>query len=153
MLETIREIIQEITCEWSFDKIVTATFKIVKRCGKSFIELFQKASKVTGIGNRAEQVRMAILKKLPNVKDCKDVTTRHLAEIKSLDLSDSSIASLQADDFSGLISLERLDLSGNKLKKLPERVFANLSSLKELNLSGKRVEWIAIGSVRQPRPR
>ena len=88
-----------------------------------------------GICNRTEQVRMAILERFPNIKDCKDVTTQHLAQIGDLDLSRSSIASLQVDDFAGLTSLTKLNLSDNQLRVLPPGIFSGLS-LKELLLDG-----------------
>ena len=38
-----------------------------------------------GISNRTEQVRTAILNKLPNIKNYEDVTTQHLAQIKEFE--------------------------------------------------------------------
>ena len=92
------------------------------------------ASFAPGICGRTEQVRAAIRAKLGN-KACSLVTDLDLASISDeLDLSDQSIASLQASDFSGLSSLTRLYLHTNALTSLPEGVFSGLSSLENLYL-------------------
>ena len=65
---------------------------------------------------------------------CRNVTPQHLARVKTVDLSGLRIASLQAGDFSGLVSLEVLYLSNNNLVDLPEGIFQELGKLKQLSL-------------------
>ena len=92
-----------------------------------------------GICDRTPQVQTAILAAVPGISTCDEVTQAHLKAITSLDLNDKSITSLQADDFSGLSSLEALYLGDNQLTSLPEKLFAGLSSLKDLYLHTNRL--------------
>ena len=66
---------------------------------------------------------------------CAEVTTTHLARVRSLWLGSTTITALQVHDFSGLISLESIVLSGNRLlTALPEGIFHGLSNLEDLFL-------------------
>ena len=90
---------------------------------------------VQTICDRTEQVRDAILAKLPDIGDCSVVTDVELRGITELRLSDQNISALNAGDFGGLSGLETLELDGNELNSLPEDVFDGLSNLEKLNLS------------------
>ena len=62
----------------------------------------------TGVCDRTEQVRDAIVAAVPEVTDCADVTDTHLAAIARLNLRSDSIMALAAGDFAGLTSLKWL---------------------------------------------
>ena len=90
-----------------------------------------------GICDRTQQVRDAILAKLPDVNDCSAVTADDLSSIAGrLGFSRTNIAALQGVDFHGLSSLEYLNISHNELSALPDGVFDGLSSLADLRLYG-----------------
>ena len=90
------------------------------------------------ICSRTSQVRDAIVD-AAGVSACGDVTEDHLAAITRLSLSDESISTLKADDFSGLSALEELYLSDNNITSLPATVFSNLSGLEHLDLEYARL--------------
>ena len=85
--------------------------------------------------DRTPQVRDAIVALVP-VSDCADVTNIHLAGIGVLDLSRSSIVTLQEGDFAGLANLYNLALNDNNLMALPGGVFSGLTALDFLLLDG-----------------
>ena len=90
----------------------------------------------SGICDRTEQVRDAILARLDNVSDCADVTAADLSGITGfLGFSSNEALTLKSGDFAGLDNLETLYLDGNQLSALPEDVFAGLGSLEELWLN------------------
>ena len=90
---------------------------------------------VSGICDRTPAVRTAILGKIAGVTDCASVTSEHLSRIQGiLTLSDQSLSSLQANDFSGLSSLQHLDFTDNSLSSLDTNIFDGLSSLQKLYL-------------------
>ena len=94
---------------------------------------------VPGICGHTAQVRTAIRAKLGN-KACRLVTPTDLAGISgTLSINSESVASLQADDFSGLTSLEGLELRGNQLASLPISIFSDLDSLTSLDLGGNSI--------------
>ena len=96
-----------------------------------------------GICGRTAQVRTAIKAKLGN-KACGLVTDTDLAGISGiLSLNSESIASLQADDFSGLTSLEGLELRGNTLTSLPTGILSDLDSLTSLDLGGNQLASVS----------
>ena len=95
----------------------------------------------TGICDRTEEVRTAILRKLPDVSDCGDVTDSHLAGITGeLSVSYNSISALKTGDFRGLSGLEQLAINRLGLEELPEDIFDGLSSLWRLSLSWNDLE-------------
>ena len=97
----------------------------------------QAEAQTTGICGRTQQVRDAILARIPGVSNCADVTAAHLAAIDgTLALIFKNITALSAEDFDGLTALEQLRLNENPLTELPADVFDNLTSLTELGLAG-----------------
>ena len=82
--------------------------------------------------NRTPQVRDAIVSAAG--LDCAAISEFDLLEVLSLDLRHQQIASLEADDFSGLSKLNELRLFGNPLGTLPDLVFQDLVRLRILNL-------------------
>ena len=93
---------------------------------------------------RTEQVRDALVASVP-VSHCADVTDVHLADIGALDLSWSSIVTLQEGDFAGLLALVFFDLSNNSLEALPAGVFSGLPALVLLDLSNNSLEALPAG--------
>ena len=90
----------------------------------------------SGICDRTEEVRDAILAELSDVSECANVTDSHLAGITGdLTLSDKSISALKAGDFKGLSGLEQLYLDTNDLSDLPDGIFEGLESLDTLWLN------------------
>ena len=90
----------------------------------------------SGICDRTQEVRDAILTKLSDVSDCANVTDSHLAGITGdLTLSDKSISALKTGDFKGLSGLEQLYLDTNDLSDLPDGIFEGLESLDTLWLN------------------
>ena len=90
----------------------------------------------SGICDRTEQVRDAILEMLDHVSDCADVTAADLSGITGfLWVVSNEALTLKSGDFAGLDNLKTLYLYENQLSALPEDVFAGLGSLEELWLS------------------
>ena len=91
-----------------------------------------------GPGNvcvRSEEVKEAILAGIAGVEECGDLTREHLSSIRTLDLSDRGITSLEMRDFAGLDSLSELNLEDNQLHSLPEGIFTGLNGLTRLWLT------------------
>ena len=86
-----------------------------------------------GVCDRTPQVRNRLME-MSGVSRCADVTAEHLSRVNSLDLAETGITTLQADDFSGLDGLTYLQLSDNSLDELPEAVFSGLGNLRRLLL-------------------
>ena len=97
-----------------------------------------------GICDRTPQVRTRLVV-VTSTDVCRNVTPRHLARVKKLSVSGRQIASLQAHDFSGLVSLEELYLSDNNLTDLPEGIFQELNKLKQLSLAGNSLTSLPQG--------
>ncbi len=96
-----------------------------------------------GICDRTEQVRDAILARLPEGLSCSDVTPEHLSSIDGqLRLIGQGIDSLDEGDFSGLTSLQILLLGNNQLTSLPPTVFSDLESLEDLRLIANDLETL-----------
>ena len=90
----------------------------------------------SGICDRTEQVRDAILEMLDHVSDCADVTAADLSGITGfLWVVSNEALTLKSGDFASLDNLRTLYLYENQLSALPEDVFAGLGSLEELWLS------------------
>ena len=90
----------------------------------------------SGICDRTQEVRDAILAKLSDVSDCANVTDSHLAGITGdLTLSNESISALKTGDFEGLSGLEQLYLDTNDMSDLPDGIFEGLESLDTLWLN------------------
>ena len=106
------------------------------------------AAQIVPVCDRTPEVRDEIVKLVPDVSDCTDVTEAHLATIEGvLDLRGQHldswatltglippISELKAGDFSGLSSLEWISLDYNQLSSLPPDLFSGLSSLRILEL-------------------
>ena len=98
----------------------------------------------SGICDRTEQVRDAIIAKLnegldtPEVTDCAAVTAEYLSGITGgMELSIEEIPALKSGDFQGHLSnVDTLDLTDNALETLPDGVFEGLVSLEQVLLSG-----------------
>ena len=99
----------------------------------------------SAVCNRTPQVADAIAAAVPGADDCHNVTEVDLAIITSLDLSNSSITSLNSDDFSGMLSLTTLSLNDNQLTDLPSAIFDGLSLLTTLNLSNNQLTGLPNG--------
>ena len=95
-----------------------------------------------GVCQRTQQVRDAIVT-ASGVATCSDVTLRHIREITSLDLSNSSISSLSVGDFDGLVRLKTLDLSNNSLSSLPDGLFDGLYLLELLRLDNNQLDAVS----------
>ena len=110
------------------------TERLLSRSAASSTHTVTISAPSGGICDRTSQVRDKLLE-LTGVAGCANVTSTHLEEVTSLDLSLSSISALQVEDFSGLTRLEQLLLNDNSLVTLPDGVFGGLSRLKLLGLS------------------
>ena len=93
------------------------------------------AASTAGICGRTVAVQNAILAQISGIDNCAAVTATHLAALTSvLNLSESSLTSLQAGDFDGLTALTQLFLFRNSLSTLPSGIFDNLTKLTSLDL-------------------
>ncbi len=68
---------------------------------------------------RTQKVVDAIVDAIPGVADCAQITEAHLATIRTLDLRNQALTTLQAGDFAGLTRLRDLYLDHNQLTTLP----------------------------------
>jgi len=103
-----------------------------------------EAQEINLLSDRTPQVRDAIVA-AAGVTSPEEVTEAHLSAMTSLDLSDSTIVSLNAGDFEGLTSLEVLLLNNNQLTFLPVGVFNELTSLQRLDLNNNSLTFLPIG--------
>lgn len=93
-----------------------------------------QGSGTSGICDRTEAVRDAILSRLSAVSDCADVTDRHLAGIEgTITVAGNTSNTLQNGDFAGLSRLEILNVQSN-LTSIEVDALDGLSSLRELHL-------------------
>ena len=99
----------------------------------------------SGVCDRTEQVRDAIMAAISGVSDCSDVTTAQLASVTGLAPDNKGIRSLQSDDFSGLTALQVLRLRYNELSSLPDGVFSGLTALQDLNLHSNELSSLPDG--------
>ena len=103
-------------------------------------------AQITPVCERTPDMRDEIVKRVPGVSDCANVTAEHLSEIRRLNLSGpyivfatqhgrpEPIRELKSGDFSGLTALKTLLLGYNALTSLPPDLFAGLSSLESLSV-------------------
>ena len=109
-------------------------------------------AEIVPVCDRTPEVRDEIVKLVPEVSDCADVTESHLAEIRrdffhgglervyvlgfpsTRRLPPPPLRELKVGDFSGLSSLRTLYLDRTGLMTLPEGIFSGLSSLEALYL-------------------
>ncbi len=111
---------------------------------------------ITPVKDRTPFVRDKIVAAVSGVNRAEDVTTEHLAAIRSLDLSgdwaDESLdadwiglESLQSGDFDGLTNLRTLVLNYGDFESLPEGLFDDLTSLKTLRLNNGELRTFPAG--------
>ena len=126
----------------------------VARCAAGFLAAFvallalplQAQAQTAGICGRTEQVRTAILAKIPGVSNCADVTDAHLAAITgTLSLGSGITTALATEDFAGLTALTTLHLNGNGLTTLPAGVFDDLIALRLLSLQDNALTTLPDG--------
>ena len=83
----------------------------------------------TPVSDRTPQIRDAIIA-AAGVESVDDVTAAHLAQISRLNLSDQSITTLKAGDFSGLTAITKLNLRNNSISDIsPLEGLTTLTSL------------------------
>ena len=123
-------------------------------CAAGFLAAFvallalplQAQAQTAGICGRTEQVRTAILAKIPGVSNCADVTDAHLAAITgTLSLGSGITTALATEDFAGLTALTTLHLNGNGLTTLPAGVFDDLIALRLLSLQDNALTTLPDG--------
>ena len=79
---------------------------------------------ITPVCDRTLQVRNEILRVIPGVSGCRNVTEAHLAGIRGrFTMSYPSTTVLKAGDFSGLTAVTRLSIENTPLDELPVGVF------------------------------
>ena len=113
------------------------------------------AAQIVPVCDRTPEVRDEIVKLVPEVSDCADVTEAHLAAMEGdffhsgwnyysdpfsgdpirYRLAPPQVEALAVGDFSGLSSVTNLYLDRTPLTSLPEGIFSGLSSLEGLDLS------------------
>ena len=122
-------------------------------------------AQIVPVCDRTPEVRDEIVKLVPEVSDCADVTEAHLAAIEGeffhggwydalptwaggphlARVAPPQVEELRAGDFSGLSSLKILYLDRTPLASLPQGVFAGLSSLEELHLDRTQLSTLPEG--------
>jgi hypothetical protein len=113
-----------------------------------FVTLRAASANTGGVCDRTSQVGNAIAA-ASGVASCSEVSTVHLLEVTSLDLSNQAISGLNADDFEGLVRLETLDLSHNSLTTLPAGAFDDLYLLKTLHLNNNLLTTVPSNAFEQ----
>ena len=101
-------------------------------------------SAVVSVCGRTPTVRDGLVAAV-GVGGCSGVTARMLADVATLDLSDSGITALRKGDFAGMANLRELSLGDAALSRLPAGIFDGLSSLEHLSLSGTGVAALPEG--------
>ena len=89
----------------------------------------QSSDTASGICDRTEVVRDAILSRLSTVSDCADVTDSHLSRIEGTITAAGASTTLQNGDFAGLSRLEVLYVHAN-LTSIEVDALDGLSSLR-----------------------
>ena len=99
---------------------------------------------VEGICDRTEQVRDAILAKLPRLNgDCSAVSAFDLRGVTGY-MAISDLTSLREGDLQGLTELKQLYLGDNSLSSLPNGIFDDLDSLIYLDLKSNDLNSISV---------
>ena len=99
----------------------------------------------TGICQRTEAVRDAIVDAIPDAASCSQVTTAQLAQVTGhLDLSELDIAEIRIEDLNGLSALESIDLSGNSLTYLSLDTFDQLTSVRGIDASDNDINYVGM---------
>ena len=122
-------------------------------------------AQIVPVCDRTPDVRAEIVRLVPGVSGCADVTEAHLAAIEGEFFhggwydalptwaggphlargAPPQVEKLRAGDFSGLSSLKILYLDRTPLASLPQGVFAGLSSLEELHLDRTQLSTLPEG--------
>ena len=122
-------------------------------------------AQIVPVCDRTQLVRDEIVKLVPEVSDCADVTEAHLAAIEGdffhsgwsywnepflglpirYRLAPPQVEELAGGDFSGLSSVTNLYLDRTPLTSLPEGIFSGLSSLEGLSLSETQLSTLPEG--------
>ena len=106
-----------------------------------------------GICGRTKAVRDEIVRMIPGVRHCRDVTDTHLAAISGdvhsnpMNLFRKGLSSLKAGDFDGLTNLRRLRMDRNSLTTLPAGIFDDLKGLMTLDLDYNRLTTLRPGRL------
>ena len=131
--------------------LVTAVLALALGLSLLSCKDFVREESSSGICDRSQQVRDAILAKLPDVIDCADVSDAVLSGLtgKIIILDNESIT-LQDGDFRGLSNLGGLYIHHNGLSALPGDAFDGLSNLKDSGPGQQRPERSSRGLVRRP---
>ena len=118
----------------TFPRILTLLAVLILAGLVLLVRLEVASTNSGGVCDRTSQVGNAIAA-ASGVESCSEVSTIHLSDVTSLDLSEQALSGLDADDFAGLVRLETLDLSHNSLTTLPAGVFDDLYLLRTLHLN------------------
>ena len=106
------------------------------------------AMPTAGICGRTPAVRTAIVAKVPEARDCSQVTDAHLAAITGdMHIGNAGIRTLRPGDFDGLSALNGLNLAKNEITELPDDVFEDLAALTWLHLDNNRLTTLPVGSL------
>ena len=111
---------------------------------------------VTPVCDRTPEVRDEIVRRIPGVSDCADVTEEHLAAFQgSLSLYGpfngfftgypDPIKELKEGDFSGLTSLRSIIIGRNELSTLPKGIFSGLAALLSLSIVSNQTSSLPEG--------
>ena len=93
----------------------------------------------SGICNRTERVRDKIMRLIPGVTNCADITAAHLSGINQLELSWHPFGPPKTGDFAGLTNLDYLGLKRIGLTSINSNLFAGLTNLTRLALAFNRL--------------
>ncbi len=100
----------------------------------------------SGICDRTQAVRDALVELISAAADCSEVTTAQLEGLTNfLPLGERGITTLKPGDFADLIALRELMLNDNSLEALPTGVFTGLIALRRLFLNDNSLEELQAG--------
>ena len=128
------------------DNVYRVTVQAADGTDTATLDVTVTVTDVTGICDRAPQVRDGILALLPNVGNCELVTDQDLAGITgNLVLANKGITALKSGDFAGLSNVEVVDLVDNSLQALPEDIFQGLTSVTALKMENNSLATLPEG--------